>query len=200
MILQSDVKAVVKWFDPVKGFGFATPEDGGEDLFLHASALQQMGVDSIPPGATITCDIGEGKRGPQIAAVTDIDTSTVSDEPPRRGGGGGGGGGYDRGGGGGGYDRGGGGAGGGRGAPRRFDDRPQRDMGPTSGPKMGTVKFFAMDRGFGFIAPDDGGQDVFVHATALTRAGLSFPNEGQKVRFSTRPGKKGDEVADIEYM
>jgi CspA family cold shock protein len=196
-ILQSDAKATVKWFDPVKGFGFATPEDGGEDLFLHVSALAGMGVDTVPPGATITCDIGEGKRGAQIATVTDIHLSTVSAEPPRRGpprdrgGFDRGGGGYDRPAGGG-YDRG--------GPPRRrsFDD----DYGSAaSGPqKTGTVKFFAADRGFGFIAPDDGTPDVFVHATALTRAGLPFPEEGRKVRFTTRPGKKGEEVGGIEFL
>jgi CspA family cold shock protein len=47
----------------------------------------------------------------------------------------------------------------------------------------GTVKWFNSQKGFGFIAPDDGGNDVFVHITAVERAGLSTLNEGQKVSF-----------------
>jgi CspA family cold shock protein len=61
------------------------------------------------------------------------------------------------------------------------------------------VKFFVADRGFGFISPEDGGRDVFLHATALTRSGLPMPEPGQRVQFTTRRGKKGDEVADISF-
>ncbi len=55
----------------------------------------------------------------------------------------------------------------------------------------GTVKFFNTQKGFGFIAPSDGGADVFVHATAVERAGMSSLNEGQKVRYDvvTERGK-----------
>ena len=49
----------------------------------------------------------------------------------------------------------------------------------------GTVKFFNEQKGFGFITPDDSGQDVFVHATALERCGLSNLREGQRVSFDT---------------
>jgi cold shock protein len=66
----------------------------------------------------------------------------------------------------------------------------------------GTVKFYNHQKGFGFIAPDDGGKDVFVHATALERAGMSSLSEGQKVDFSTeedrRTGKTA--VAKIEAV
>jgi CspA family cold shock protein len=47
----------------------------------------------------------------------------------------------------------------------------------------GTVKWFNSQKGFGFIQPDDGGKDVFVHITAVERAGMSGLNEGQKVNF-----------------
>jgi cold shock protein len=48
---------------------------------------------------------------------------------------------------------------------------------------IGTVKWFNMQKGFGFIQPDGGGKDVFVHISAVERAGLSSLNEGQKVSF-----------------
>ena len=51
--------------------------------------------------------------------------------------------------------------------------------------QLGTVKFYNDQKGFGFIAPDNGGADVFVHATALERAGMRGLNEGQKVSFDT---------------
>lgn len=64
----------------------------------------------------------------------------------------------------------------------------------------GTVKFYNSQRGFGFVQPDDGSKDVFVHATALERAGLSGLVEGQKVTFDTevdgRSGKTA--VANIK--
>ncbi len=47
----------------------------------------------------------------------------------------------------------------------------------------GTVKWFNANKGFGFIQPDDGGPDVFVHISAVERSGISNPNEGQKLSF-----------------
>ena len=55
----------------------------------------------------------------------------------------------------------------------------------------GTVKFFNAERGYGFIKPDDGGRDVFVHITAVERAGLKDLTEGQRITFEVEPDKKG---------
>ena len=55
----------------------------------------------------------------------------------------------------------------------------------------GTVKFFNAERGYGFIKPDDGAHDVFVHITAVESAGLKALNEGQRVSFDVEPDKKG---------
>ena len=55
----------------------------------------------------------------------------------------------------------------------------------------GTVKFFNGERGYGFIKPDDGGRDVFVHITAVERAGLKALTEGQRISFDVEPDKKG---------
>ena len=59
----------------------------------------------------------------------------------------------------------------------------------------GTVKFYNDKKGFGFIQPDDGGKDVFVHATALERAGMRGLAEGQKVAFDTAEDRRSGKIA-----
>ena len=59
----------------------------------------------------------------------------------------------------------------------------------------GTVKFFNSQKGFGFIQPDDGGRDVFVHATALERAGIITLQAGQKVSFDTQTDARTGKIA-----
>lgn len=61
--------------------------------------------------------------------------------------------------------------------------------------KSGTVKFYNDQKGYGFIALDDGGTDVFVHATALERAGLTGLSEGQKVSFETEIDQRSGKTA-----
>ena len=65
---------------------------------------------------------------------------------------------------------------------------------------MGTVKMYKADKGFGFVTQDGGGKDVFVHATALERAGLSGLAEGQRVRMQIGQGQKGLEAQTIELL
>ena len=55
----------------------------------------------------------------------------------------------------------------------------------------GTVKWFNSTKGYGFIAPDDGGKDVFVHISAVEKAGLSTLNEGQKIQYELQKGQDG---------
>jgi cold shock protein len=59
----------------------------------------------------------------------------------------------------------------------------------------GTVKFYNGQKGFGFIQPDDGSKDVFVHATALERAGMTGLVEGQKVSFDTEQDRRTGKIA-----
>ena len=186
-ITQRNVRATVKWFNATKGFGFVTPEDGSPDAFLHASALQLLGHDSLPEGATITCDLSRGPKGPQVATLTDVDLSTASASPrsdsrPRRDdsygggyGGGFGGGGFSGGGFGGGY----------------AEDGPEETVD-------GTVKWFNSSKGFGFIAPASGGKDIFVHIRALERSGVAMLADGEQVRVTVRQGVKGPEAQRVE--
>ncbi|MCG8444881.1 MAG: cold-shock protein [Hyphomicrobiales bacterium] len=57
--------------------------------------------------------------------------------------------------------------------------------------QVGTVKFFNTSRGFGFITPEEGGKDVFVHISAVERSGIPVLDEGMKVSFETEPDKRG---------
>ena len=63
---------------------------------------------------------------------------------------------------------------------------------------IGTVKFFNAGKGFGFISPDDGGKDVFVHTTAVEMAGMRSLNEGQRVEFDIQPDAKGSKAANLK--
>jgi CspA family cold shock protein len=60
----------------------------------------------------------------------------------------------------------------------------------------GTVKFFNPTRGFGFISPEDGSKDAFVHISAVEKAGLSLLNEGQKVSYELQTGQNGKASAE----
>ena len=189
-ISQASAKGKVKWFNSTKGFGFITMDNGG-DAFCHASALQAAGHSEVQPGTTVVCDLADSPRGLQVVAVhsVDITTAEAPSRGPRRdsfGGGGdrfGGGGGY----GGGGY--GGGGYGGGR------------DNNAPSGPMVeGKVKFFNDQKGFGFVMPDSGSGDIYLHASALRRSGVQAVEPDQRIRYSTRQGNKGVEVDRVEII
>ena len=62
---------------------------------------------------------------------------------------------------------------------------------------VGTVKFFNATKGFGFIAPEGGGKDVFVHATAVQAAGMRTLDEGQKVAFDIQPDARGSKAVNL---
>ena len=178
--------ATVKWFNPEKGFGFVALSDGSGDAFLHANTLNQSGHNAVSPGATLRVRIGQGQKGRQVSEVLSVDESTATPTAGR-------GAGASRGAAGGGFgDPGGGGLGGDHGgAPRR---------GASNGPAVemqGTVKWYNATKGFGFVAPSEGGKDVFVHASALQRAGVMQLAEGQTIWMDVVQGAKGPEAASI---
>ena len=63
---------------------------------------------------------------------------------------------------------------------------------------IGTVKFFNVSKGFGFIAPEGGGKDVFVHASALETAGMRSLSEGQRISFDVQPDPKGSKAVNLQ--
>jgi CspA family cold shock protein len=170
-------KGVVKFFNGQKGFGFVVRDDGGEDVFVHISAVEQAGLTGLAEGQPLSFTLVD--RGGRVSA-TDLkiegEPLPVTDRaPPRereeRGGfGGGGGGGF-------GGDRGG----------------PQRQL--TGEKASGTVKFFNAMKGFGFISRDDGQPDAFVHISAVERAGMVSLNEGDRLEFELEVDRRGKTAA-----
>jgi len=63
---------------------------------------------------------------------------------------------------------------------------------------IGTVKFFNSGKGFGFVAPEGGGKDVFVHASAVEAAGMSVLSEGQRISFDTLADAKGAKAVNLK--
>ena len=149
---------IVKFFNAQKGFGFVVRDDGGEDVFVHISAVEQAGLTGLAEGQPMGFTLVD--RGGRISATDlkiDGEPMPVTDRGPPR----------DRDAGPGGPPRGGTGgapAGGGYGAP-------QRQL--TGEKATGTVKFFNAMKGFGFIQRDDGQPDAFVHISAVERPAWS---------------------------
>jgi CspA family cold shock protein len=210
------VEAKVKWFNAAKGFGFVTLSDGTPDAFLPMAILRRAGYDDIREGASVSCEVGAGAKGPLVVNVLNVDNSTAVASSGGGGGGGGygqrdrdfggGGGGRDYSGGGGGRDYGGGGRGGDFGGGRGGgggggfrQDSFRQDSAPR-GPSQsvdGAVKWFEPDKGYGFISPDGGGKDIFVHVTALRRSGVQTLGPGQRVRVDVVDGRKGLEAERV---
>src|SRR5690349_974340 len=171
------VRATVKWYNPTKGFGFVTPDDGSADVFLHISVVKQAGLQSLNEGAIIECDLADGQKGAQVSAIHSVEAGSVqrSSRPTT-----------------------------GSRYPRQsvsgYDDYGYGSKPSSDGTVEGRVKWFNPDKGFGFIAPDQGGKDVFVHISAVERAGLSILRDNQRIRFTEKAGQRGPEADGIEVI
>ncbi len=80
----SELHGTIKWFNPEKGYGFVSPADGSQDVFLHISALKQAGLQDAPEGSTIHCEVGQGRKGVQVLRVINLDPSTATPRQPQQ--------------------------------------------------------------------------------------------------------------------
>jgi CspA family cold shock protein len=165
------IDAVVKWFKADKGYGFVELANGQGDAFLHANALHASGHDSVPAGAKLKVLVGAGAKGAQVTRVVEVDTAGVVERPQRS------------------FSD----------SPGRGEPRPRRVApDPSSAVALGgTVKWFDDTKGFGFVASDDGGKDVFVHISILGPSGVSRLAEGQHVNMRVVDTPKGREAISI---
>jgi CspA family cold shock protein len=140
----------INWYEPTKGYGFASPDGGGPDIFVHSSAIVTGGV--VTDGQRVAFVVVEGERGPQAAHVVPLGPGAGLSA----------------------------GAGGADGAD-------------------GTVSWYDEDKGFGFINPDSGAGDVFVHARALAE-GLTWLAEGDRVAYEVVGGEKGPQARGVHLV
>ncbi|MEG3176448.1 cold-shock protein [Sphingomonas sp. RB3P16] len=163
---------VVKFFNGQKGFGFVVRDDGGEDVFVHISAVEQAGLTGLAEGQPLGFTLVD--RGGRISATDlkiDGEPMAVTDRgPPRE------------------RDA---APGGPRGAAP--GGAPQRQL--TGEKATGTVKFFNAMKGFGFIQRDDGQPDAFVHISAVERGGMTSLNEGDRLEFELEVDRRGKMAA-----
>jgi CspA family cold shock protein len=223
----ASMEAPVKFFNRAKGFGFVTLPDG-QDVFFHVSSLTPLGLTAVDQGDVLVCEVGDVPRGRQVTRILEVKHGAApipeggdrpprrefgdrpprrdfGDRPPRREFGGGGFG-----------DRpprrefgdrpprrefGGGGGFGGMGdrPPRReFGARPFTPDGPSE-IVAGTVKFFDVRKGFGFIVPENG-TDVFVPLRALGAITPESLTPGRRVKATVVTGPKGRQALSVEVL
>jgi CspA family cold shock protein len=150
----------VSWYDEAKGFGFVTPDVGGEDVFVHVRSLAD-GVTGLVEGDRVTYEVVRGDKGPQARGVRRVRTTApapAAAAPPRR----------------------------------------TPGHGAAAAPGEGTVTRYDPDRGFGFITPKGGGEDLFVHFSVLI--GTSSLEKGDKVRYAIRQSDRGPQADRVERV
>jgi cold shock protein len=164
------IDGLVKWFNAEKGFGFVELTDGSGDVFLHAAVLESAGHSTVEPGTKLSVQVAVGQKGRQVTSVLAVDTSAAA--APRT------------------YVR---------PPPKAASGREQPDPA-TATSVEGAVKWFNPEKGFGFVACEDGGRDVFLHVTVVERAGLRALDEGQRVAMKVVKTQKGREAISVSLL
>lgn len=158
----------VKWFDPVKGYGFIVPDEPSDefsgDILLHMSVLRSAGFSTVPENARIVCEVVKGERGAQALRVL-----TLDDTPPPSDS-------YEP------YDE-----------PDAADTQPVQDgaLLPVR------VKWFDRAKGFGFGNMLGDASDIFIHMEVLRRFGLPDLAPGEAVLCRVVKGSRGMMATEV---
>ncbi|WP_380169745.1 cold-shock protein [Jannaschia sp. R86511] len=140
----------VAWYEPGKGYGFVTPDDGGPEVFVHSSAVVAGAV--VTEGQRVAFLVVPGEKGPQAEHVLPLAAAAAATAP----------------------------------------------VAAADGAD-GTVSWYDEDKGFGFITPDVGSEDVFVHVRSLA-GGVALLAEGDRVRFDVVQGDRGPQARDVQPL
>jgi CspA family cold shock protein len=175
---ETVVRGVVKWFDPVRGYGFLVTEAeaeaeaagaGGSDVLLHFSVVREIGRRTLPEGATLTCVAVARDRGRQARKILDLDLSTAIGPDPEA-------------------------------VVARLAERvdPRGLVDEAGDFEAVEVKWFNRLKGYGFVmraGADD--EDIFVHMETVRRAGLIELVPGQALQARIASGHKGPLVVSV---
>jgi len=160
-VASDGADGTVSWYDVDKGFGFVTPDAGGEDAFAHVRELLG-GLSELAEGDRVTFDLADGDKGPQARNVRLVGGSAR------------------------------------RGAPAASGrTRSSESAGSVRGGE-GVVARYDSERGFGFITPDAGGADLFVHVSVVR--GAEGLQEGDRVRYKVRQSDRGPQADSVERV
>ncbi len=163
LVAEDILIGTVKWFDPVRGYGFMVPaHGGGSDVLVHFTVVREAGRRTLPEGATLTCSVVARDRGRQAKRIISIDLSTAIGPDPET-------------------------------AAQRASDRvdPQAMLAAAGGFEEVTVKWFNRLKGYGFVIRPNSAEDIFVHMETVRRAGLVELVPGQALQARIAPGHKG---------